>query len=114
MFAILGTIFLITINIHAEKLSIYWIDVEGGAATLIVTPSRRSILMDAGWSRADKRDSARIKAALDDAKIERIDYFIASHFHRDHVGGLLHLSQAVEIVTFIDYGESVEISPERR
>ena len=28
-------------------LDIYWIDVEGGAATLIVTPEQESILMDA-------------------------------------------------------------------
>ena len=70
--------------------------------------------MDAGWPRKDKRDSTRIKAALDDAGIDRIDYFIASHFHRDHVGGLFELSEAVEIETFIDHGESVELSPERR
>jgi len=112
--AILVTTFSITVDIHAENLSIYWIDVEGGAATLIITPSRRAILMDAGWSRADSRDSKRIKAALDDAKMGRIDYFIASHFHRDHVGGLLDLSKTVEIGTFIDHGESVEVSPERR
>ena len=38
-----------------DTLDIYWIDVEGGAATLIVTPARESVLMDAGWSRPDAR-----------------------------------------------------------
>ena len=35
----------------AEKqpeLAIYWVDVDGGAATLIVTPAGESILVDAG------------------------------------------------------------------
>ena len=32
----------------AESLDIYWIDVEGGAATLIVTPDSETILMDGG------------------------------------------------------------------
>ena len=81
----------------AETLDIYWIDVEGGAATLIVTPARESILMDAGWGRPDERDAARIQAAMTDADIDRIDYFIASHFHGDHVGGLPALAGRVEI-----------------
>lgn len=112
--AIGGMLFCLVIDTYAENLSIYWIDVEGGAATLIITPSRRSILIDAGWSRDDGRDSKRIKAALDDAGIETIDYFIASHFHRDHVGGLSALTAEVEIKTFIDHGESVESSLDRR
>ncbi len=45
-------------------LDIYWIDVEGGAATLIVAPARESILMDAGWDTADERDTSRIEAAM--------------------------------------------------
>jgi len=69
-------------------LDIYWIDVEGGAATLIVTPARESVLMDAGWDRDDERDAKRIEAAMTDAGITEIDYFIASHFHGDHVGGV--------------------------
>ena len=92
----------------AETLDIYWIDVEGGAATLIVTPAGESILMDAGWGRPDERDAARIQAAMTDAQIERIDYFIASHFHWDHVGGLPALAGRVEIGEFIDHGDSVE------
>ena len=96
-----------------ETLDIYWIDVEGGAATLIVTPGRESILMDAGWGRPDERDAARIQAAMTDADIDRIDYFIASHFHSDHVGGLPALAGQVEIGQFIDHGDSVEQDQER-
>ena len=92
----------------AGALEIYWIDVEGGAATLIVTPAREATLMDAGWNRPDGRDARRILAAMHEAQITRIDYFIASHFHGDHVGGLPALAAEVDIGVLIDHGDSVE------
>ena len=94
-------------------LDIYWIDVEGGAATLIVTPAGQSILMDAGWNREDARDAGRIQAALRDAGVAQIDFFIASHFHGDHVGGLGALAERVPIGQFIDHGDSVDQASER-
>ena len=94
-------------------LNIYWIDVEGGAATLIITPANQSILMDAGWNREDVRDAERIQAALRDAGIDSLDFFIASHFHGDHVGGLAALAARVPIGQFIDHGDSVDLSAER-
>ena len=95
-------------NAQQENLEIYWIDVEGGAATLIVTPDRQVVLMDAGFQRDDGRDSGRIMAAMEDAGVTEIDYFLASHFHGDHVGGLSLLSANVSIKEFIDHGDSVE------
>ena len=95
------------------SLDIYWVDVEGGAATLIVTPAGQTILMDAGWNRDDARDAERIQAALSDAGIDRIDFFIASHFHGDHVGGLQALVERVPIGQFLDHGDSVDQSSER-
>ena len=97
----------------AAGLDIYWIDVEGGAATLVVTPERRSILMDAGWARSDERDALRIQDAMQDAGVDRIDYFIASHFHGDHVGGLPALAARVPIGQLVDHGDSVEQATER-
>ena len=64
--------------------------------------------MDAGWGRNDERDAKRIEAAMDDANIERIDYFITSHYHRDHVDGLPALARRVPIGQFLDHGDSVE------
>ncbi len=95
------------------SLDIYWIDVEGGAATLIVTPAGQSILMDAGWNREDSRDAGRIQVALRDAGVDSLDFFVASHFHGDHIGGLQALSERVEIGQFIDHGDSVELASER-
>ena len=94
-------------------LAIYWIDVEGGAATLVVTPARESVLMDTGWPRADARDALRIQAAMDDAGIDRIDYLLFSHFHGDHVGGLPTLAERVPIGAIVDHGDSVELGSPR-
>ena len=91
-----------------DTLDIYWIDVEGGAATLVVTPYQETVLMDAGWAHPDNRDAHRILAAMRDANVDRIDYFIASHFHTDHTGGLPALAAAVEIGEYLDHGETAE------
>ena len=44
---------------QTRTFDIYWIDVEGGAATLIVSPSGESLLVDTGWEN-DDRDAKRI------------------------------------------------------
>ena len=49
---------------------------EGGAATLVVTPERDTVLMDTGWPRPDARDAGRIQAAMRDAGITEIDYLL--------------------------------------
>lgn len=88
----------------AKDLEIYFIDVEGGQATLIVTPAGESLLIDAGYGRGNNRDADRILAAAKAARIERIDYFLATHFHGDHVGGIPELAAQIPILNFIDYG----------
>ncbi len=108
---VLATVLVAPVFLQADTtatLDIYWIDVEGGAATLIVTPERESVLMDTGWPRSDERDAKRIQAAMSDAGISVIDYLLISHFHRDHVGGLAALSDRVSIGQIIDHGDSVE------
>ncbi len=98
---------------NGDGLQIYWIDVEGGSATLLVTPAGEAVLMDAGWNREDQRDARRIEAAMADAGAADIDYFIASHFHGDHVGGTPAIAQRVSIGQFLDHGDSVESETER-
>lgn len=84
-------------------LHIYWIDVEGGGATLIVTPAGESILVDAGWNL--DRDAARIyEVATKVAGVHEIDYFIATHWHADHYGGAIKLSQRIPIKKFYANG----------
>ena len=86
-------------------LNIYFIDVEGGAATLIVTPAGESVLIDAGWDGADGRDAKRIQEAMQLAGVTTIDHLIVTHYHRDHYGGVPELSRLVTIKRFYDHGE---------
>src|SRR5690348_2866103 len=92
---------------QAKPLDIYWIDVEGGAATLIVSPSGESFLIDTGWV-VDDRDAKRIYAATQLAGLKKIDYLLISHFHADHVGGLAALSKMIPIGKFYDHGDTIE------
>ncbi|MCP5120453.1 MAG: MBL fold metallo-hydrolase [bacterium] len=93
----------------ADTLDIYWIDVEGGASTLIVTPAGETVLMDAGYAGFGDRDAKRIHHVLTaEAKAGKIDYFLASHSHGDHIGGLGALAKLVSIDHFIDHGDSVD------
>jgi beta-lactamase superfamily II metal-dependent hydrolase len=98
----------------ASTLDIYWIDVEGGAATLLVTQAGETVLMDAGWAGFNDRDAKRIEHVFrNEAKASKIDYYITSHFHGDHVGGLPALAKRINIEKFVEHGESVEIGSER-
>jgi competence protein ComEC len=92
----------------ARTLDIYFIDVEGGQSTLLVTPSGQSLLIDTGFSGNGARDANRIAAAARDAGIKRIDYLLITHFHSDHEGGAAELSQLMPIDTFIDHGSTAE------
>ena len=92
------------------SLLIYSIDVEGGQATLLVSPTGGSLLVDTGWSGNNGRDAGRIQAAMRDAGITRIDHVLITHFHRDHVGGVPELVSRVPIGEFLDHGPNREDS----
>jgi hypothetical protein len=83
-------------------LDIYWIDVEGGGGTLIVTPARQAILIDTGWAQGPS--AARIHEAAVAAGVQKIDYLIVTHFHRDHYGGAAGLAALMPIVNVFDNG----------
>jgi beta-lactamase superfamily II metal-dependent hydrolase len=86
-----------------KPLDIYFIDVEGGAATLIVAPSGESLLIDTGFP--GDRDAGRIAhVALEIAGLKQIDHCIVTHWHRDHVGGVAPLAKLIPIKNFYDHG----------
>src|ERR1700710_2162854 len=88
----LGTIGLIGLSMDCwgqgskgtgGRLKVYFMDVEGGQATLFVTPAGQSLLIDTGWGDNQARDADRIAAAVKDAGLKKIDYVLIKHFHED-------------------------------
>jgi len=98
---------------QARTLDIYFIDVEGGQSTLVVTPAGQSLLVDAGFAGFDNRDPLRILAAARAAGLTQIDFLLITHFHWDHDGGVPELARRIPIRTFVDHGD-LERTPEAR
>src|SRR5206468_6981555 len=84
------------------------IDVEGGQATLLVSPTGESMLVDTGFPGLGGRDADRIAATAKQAGVSRIDYLVVTHYHADHVGGVPEVAARLPIRTFVDHGPSVE------
>jgi competence protein ComEC len=93
----------------AKSLDIYVVDVEGGNATLFVSPSGESVLIDSGnGGAAAARDATRIMAAAKDAGLTQIDHLITTHWHGDHFGGMAELASHIPIRDFVDHGPNVQ------
>ncbi len=101
-------------------LKVVSIDVEGGGGTLFVTPEGKSLLIDTGWpggygllpSPDGAQNSAdRIVAAARKLGLSKIDYLIITHYHMDHVGGVMELVKRMPVDTFIDHGANAEHLP---
>lgn len=91
-----------------RPLDVYWIDVEGGAATLMVTPAGESVLIDTG--NPGGRDSGRIHhVATKVAGLKKIDHVVITHLHRDHFGGLAELAEKMPVGTV--WSSPVEAAP---
>jgi competence protein ComEC len=92
-----------------KSLDIYIVDVEGGNATLFVSPTGGSVLIDSGnGGAAAVRDAERIMAAVKAAGLTQIDHLITTHWHGDHFGGMAELASRVPIADFIDHGPNVQ------
>jgi competence protein ComEC len=111
MRAFLVTAFFVMLSVPAhaaDVLDVYFIDVEGGQATLFVAPSGKSMLVDTGWPGFSGRDAERIATVAKAAYVTRVDYLVVTHYHRDHVGGVPELAERLPVGTYVDHGRSVE------
>jgi beta-lactamase superfamily II metal-dependent hydrolase len=87
-------------------LRIYVIDVEGGGATLVVSPQGQSMLIDSGSpGAAAERDAKRIADAMRAAGLNRIDYLFTTHYDSDHVGGAPAANGVAHFTRFFDHGD---------
>ena len=107
--AILASVALVSAQRGAKTLDIYVVDVEGGNATLFVSPSGESLLIDTGNAgMGAARDAARIVEAARDAGVTQIDHVITTHWHGDHYGGLAEVASRIPITQFIDHGRNIQ------
>jgi competence protein ComEC len=91
-----------------KGLDIYFIDVEGGQATLFVTPSGASMLIDTGYPGLADRDVNRVLGTIKQAGLTKLDYLLVTHYHNDHAGNAAAIAARIPVSTFIDHGASVE------
>src|SRR6202049_4178762 len=110
-----------------KSLDIYFIDTEGGQATLFVSPSGQSMLVDTGFpgnqgaatpaeanAPGITRDADRITAVLKQANVTVLDYVVITHYHGDHAGNAAELANRIPIRHFVDHGPyTVELQPNR-
>lgn len=100
-----------------KTLDIYFIDTEGGQATLLVSPSGETFMIDVGFAGLDTpnpdkdvgRDAGRIAEVAKVANVTRIDTLLATHFHGDHASGITHLTLPVR--TLVDHGPALQDAP---
>jgi competence protein ComEC len=84
------------------ELQVHVLDVGPieGDSILIISPTGKSILIDAG----DAGKGKVILDALKRYKIEKLDYFIATHPHPDHIGAADEVMKVIKVATVIDNG----------
>jgi beta-lactamase superfamily II metal-dependent hydrolase len=100
-----------------KPLDIYFMDTEGGQATLFISPSGQSMLVDTGFPGNQgaatpaeaaapnvTRDADRIMAVLKLANVNVLDFVVLTHFHADHAGNAAELAHRIPIRHFIDHG----------
>lgn len=118
--ALLSTVFSVPALAADGSLKVVSVDVEGGGGTLFVTPDGKSLLIDTGWPSnygllqspdGAKNSADRIVAATKKLGVSKIDYLIITHYHMDHVGGVVDLAKRMPIDTFIDHGPNAEHLP---
>jgi beta-lactamase superfamily II metal-dependent hydrolase len=99
----------------SDTLLMEAIDVEGGAATLYITPEHRSLLIDTGWpadvAAKDPDSAQRIVAAARRHGLSKLDYVLVTHYHVDHVGGAPELLSQFPVGMILDHGPNREESP---
>lgn len=105
-------LFALTPLAPARGLDIHFIDTEGGAATLIVTPAGESVLIDCG--NPGGRDAERIHKAARAAGLKKIDHLVITHWHADHYGGVARLVNLIPVANFYDHGVPETLAEDKK
>ncbi|ERI07213.1 ComEC/Rec2 family competence protein [Aneurinibacillus aneurinilyticus] len=79
------------------KMTVKYIDVGQGDATLIVSPEGKNVLIDAG----DKSHGETVTKSLQKEGVKQIDYFVLTHPDSDHIGGATHVIDTLPIKSIV-------------
>jgi beta-lactamase superfamily II metal-dependent hydrolase len=77
-------LFLLGVILQAQDLKIHHINVGQGDCTLIVSPTGRTMLIDAG---NNGLGTSKVLPYLQGLGVASLDYVVTTHYHADHMGG---------------------------
>jgi beta-lactamase superfamily II metal-dependent hydrolase len=83
---------------RAQQLELHFHDVGQGDAALLITPERRTMLVDAG------RNGAITAQYLRALGVDTIDLLVVSHNHDDHMGGVPDVLASFPVRNYMDNG----------
>jgi beta-lactamase superfamily II metal-dependent hydrolase len=85
----------------APQLSVYALDIGQGDSLLIVSPTGKTVLIDTG---NPGNEQIVMSALLNHARGKKIDLFIASHPHADHIGSAAGVIKGSTVARVLDSG----------
>jgi beta-lactamase superfamily II metal-dependent hydrolase len=87
---------------------IYFVDVGTGASTLVVSPTGKTLLVDGG----PPGSGVKIGHLLAELGITTIDYTVLTHYHIDHMGGLIEVLNGGRVAgVAFDNGDGADVAP---
>lgn len=103
---LLATAFTVLVPGAPKTLDVYTIDVEGGKAVLVVSPSGQSMLIDVGWAKSANREASTdlLVASAKAAGLKQIDYLVITHYDGDHMGDVPGLVAKFPVRHLVDHG----------
>ncbi len=94
---------------QSGELKIHFIDVGQGDCAIVELPDGKKMMIDGG--NGEESHNRKIIAALNELRITKIDYLIATHADVDHVGGLALVVDRVEVVNvYLPYQPRLNVS----
>lgn len=85
-------------------MKIFFVQIEGGgSSSLLILPNGKTLLIDGGT----RSGGESIVDLLLEQNITKIDTIVATHAHRDHIGGLIGVINTFQVGEVLDAGIKV-------
>ena len=88
----------------ADTLDIWVVDVEGGKAMIVMSPSGQTMMIDGGMPGLNDRDLNRVAAAAEAAGVKQFDVYLVTHYDVDHVGNVPNIYNRFPAKLLVDHG----------